>query len=129
MAEGMTTNNPVSELSPADAHFIRLQLERLRQFEQTCDTLWPAIKFFGLTGAHPQYAVAAMEVGRLLGYIKDDSPLVDPAAVAAAARVEAIREVARWASQAVEVSKVAGRSFQAELAEHIAKLADLPPSA
>lgn len=113
---------PTTDRSEADEHLIRLQLERLAMFERTCDILWPAIRFFGLTGAHPQYAIASIEIGRLLGYVKDDAPQVDVEALAVAVRQETIEAVAAWAAEAQEISSVAGRKFQAELADRIRKL-------
>ena len=90
---------------------------RLADFERVCERLWPAVRFFGLCGASPEYVAAVAELGELLG--KDGGSSQAIAAASAAAKRETIVAIAEWAKTAPEIRGIAGRSGQERFAEAI----------
>jgi hypothetical protein len=103
--------------------------QELLCYRKACEALWPAIRFFGVSGAAPQYVASAMEIGRLLGHVKAEN--ASPASLSAnvnlgeiieRTRSETIEQVADWVKNAPEVRGIAGRSRQEEFAKMIGQL-------
>ena len=44
------------------------KLERLAQFEEVAEQLWPFVRYFILAGAHPDAIAAVVRLGQLLGH-------------------------------------------------------------
>ncbi len=92
--------------------------ERLKAFEEACEELWPAIRFFGVCGAHPQYMVAAEKVGLLLGKMTTSVPLESLVAnVTAETNRRTIEAIASFLGSSPQVRALTGVGLQKKLQE------------
>lgn len=95
--------------------------DRLLRFESACEQIWPAICFFGLCGANPQYIVAMTEIGDLIGKFPQNNP-VDAPALILASKCEAREQIADIVASHPDFKAKIGRGLAAEFAALIRKL-------
>lgn len=69
-SEGMDAE---PKIIPATQEEVAAEFDRLKAVEDAANKLWPAVRFFGLCGAAPEYISAMVELGRALGKISDGS--------------------------------------------------------
>jgi hypothetical protein len=111
---GNNNHSHFSEGSPASVQF------KYEQLRTVCLRLWPAVRFFGLCGAAPQYLDAAIAMGRLIGTIPaGDAALCDPETVRQVGKREGLALALAHLKEADSVRKRTGRSGQAELVQDL----------
>lgn len=102
--------------------------ERLARLEIACERIWPAIRFFGLCGASPEYCAAMQEIGELIGKINTTpagpgaAPPADLPALLNAAKREAQLEIAAIFAEHSDFREQCGRNIAMAQAEKIRKL-------
>jgi hypothetical protein len=85
--------------------------ERHAKLLEANKRIWPAIRFFGLTGASSQFVEAAMEIGELIGEI-DRQQNVDTDAILARGRAEGVAAAIEQLKNSDEVRGAVGRRMQ-----------------
>lgn len=96
-----------------------VDMARLRAIEGVAIRLWPAVRFFGLCGASPEYVAAVAELGELLS--KSGGPQ-EAAEAVKKARAEMLPEIAALIRESPEIRGKAGRGLTAEIAELVGNL-------
>jgi hypothetical protein len=100
------------------------ELQRLQQLEAAAVRIWPAIRFFGLCGAEPEYVQAAMEIGKLTGKIPQVAAMaIAGPEVITAARREGVQAAAEFIEQSTEIGSKTGRGLRAEIAKIVREMA------
>ena len=99
-----------------------MEASEVAKLETAVRQLWPAIRFFGVCGAAPQYVEAAISIGKLIGEIKEGeltntSELVQQSA--STARHQTIDGVLQFIAESPNVRGLTGRSGQEKLKEAI----------
>lgn len=92
---------------------------RLARFEAACESLWPAIRHFGLCGADPVFIAAMAEIGELLGKSQGS---VDSAGLILSAKREAREQIADIVAEDPAFKAKIGRGLAAEFAGLIRNL-------
>ena len=98
--------------------------ERMKAFEEACEELWPAIRFFGLCGAHPPYMIAAEKIAKLLGKLDSNNASLESVEAAAHERAkrETIDGIATFLGTSSDVRKLMGVGLQNKLREMVEQL-------
>lgn len=104
---------PAADIPPTDR-------EKLLAFDRVCRVLWPAVRHFGLLGAHPEYVEAVVELAGLLGI--GAAPQRNIASIEAAARADAVAAVAEWINDSDEIREKFGSKFRGEVAKLVSKI-------
>jgi hypothetical protein len=85
--------------------------ERHGKLLDACKRAWPAMKFWGLSGARPDFVEAAMEIGEMIGEIEPQQN-VDTAAILARGRAEGVAAALEQLKTSDEVRGAVGRRAQ-----------------
>lgn len=99
--------------------------ERLDRLTAICERLWPAIRFWGLCGAAPEFIEAMADLGEFLGKgsISEKSAAVNVAELTRKAKQGVPKEIAEWLRSGSEETRAIGGQKMAErFAEAIEKV-------